>query len=133
MLLNAANAIIASYRYDAFGGLLAQTGAAVNPLLYRGERFDPVLAQYYLRARFYDPATGRFTKMDPFFGILQDPLSLHRQLYANADPINHVDPSGLFIGGYIAFAGMIAGGIVGLSVGIHAGVTRGGGVWRTVA
>ncbi len=51
-LLDAAGAVLNAYRYDAFGTLLSQTGTAVNPVLYRGERFDPVLGQYYLRRDF---------------------------------------------------------------------------------
>jgi RHS repeat-associated protein len=81
--LNAANAILATYRFDAFGRLLASTGSAVNPLLYRGERFDPVLLQYYLRARFYDSATGRFTQLDPLLGHLKSPLSSSFALLRN--------------------------------------------------
>jgi hypothetical protein len=32
--------------------------------------------------------------MDEFGGFDGDPLSLHKYLYANADPVNHIDPSG---------------------------------------
>jgi RHS repeat-associated protein len=103
LLLSAANAVLASYRYDAFGGLLASSGIAINPLLYRGERFDAVLGQYYLRARFYDAATGRFTSVDPYPGVLAVPSTLPKYLYAAADPVNYHDPSGKFfslIGGF---------------------------------
>jgi hypothetical protein len=44
----------------------------------------------------YDPATGRFNRLDPFFGNLNDPQSLHKYLYAHADPVNGIDPNGLF-------------------------------------
>jgi hypothetical protein len=33
--------------------------------------------------------------MDPYPGGTYDPISLHKYLYANADPINFTDPSGL--------------------------------------
>jgi hypothetical protein len=33
--------------------------------------------------------------LDPFFGNISDPQSLHKYLYAHADPINGIDPSGL--------------------------------------
>jgi hypothetical protein len=58
LLVNASAVLLNRYRYDAYGITLAQSGTAANVILYRGERFDPVLAQYYLRARFYDPARG---------------------------------------------------------------------------
>jgi RHS repeat-associated protein len=91
--------VLAAYRYDAFGNLVAQAtqpGGFVSPVGYRGERLDPVLAEYYLRARLYDPRTGRFTSMDEFAGNIVDPLTLHEFLYGDADPVNRSDPSGYF-------------------------------------
>jgi hypothetical protein len=49
---------------------------------------------YYLRARYLSPQSGRFWTMDTFEGNSSDPLSLHKYLYAHADPVNMVDPSG---------------------------------------
>jgi RHS repeat-associated protein len=63
---------------------------------YSGEQWDPELGMYYLRARYYNPDTDRFWTMDSFEGIGQDPLSLHKYLYAHDDPINNVDPSGMY-------------------------------------
>jgi hypothetical protein len=48
----------------------------------------------YLRARYYDPATARFSSSDSYQGSLIDPSSLHKYAYANADPISYLDPSG---------------------------------------
>jgi len=31
---------------------------------------------------------------DPFEGLSESPISLHRYLYANSDPVNNVDPTG---------------------------------------
>ena len=59
-----------------------------------GERFDADDGLYQLRARYYDPAGGRFLSRDPFDGRPQSPVSLHRYLYANADPVNFNDPTG---------------------------------------
>jgi RHS repeat-associated protein len=58
--------------------------------------WDDQLDQYYLRARWYDPVNGRFNRIDPFEGQVQDPRSLHRYLYAHCNPIRNVDPSGQF-------------------------------------
>jgi hypothetical protein len=38
---------------------------------------------------------GRFVSRDPFAGRQESPASLHRYVYANGDPINVVDPTGL--------------------------------------
>jgi RHS repeat-associated protein len=71
----------------------ASTGL-FNPFLFQGQQYDPASGDYYLRARYYDPTVGRFLSPDPFAGLDVDPLSLHRYLYAKADPVNNVDPSG---------------------------------------
>jgi uncharacterized protein RhaS with RHS repeats len=52
------------------------------------------LGLYYLRARYYNPATGRFLSRDPEDGKTKDPASLHKYLYANGDPVNRIDPRG---------------------------------------
>ncbi len=41
-----------------------------------------------------DTTTGRFTSMDSYLGSVDDPVSLHKYLYANANPVNYIDPSG---------------------------------------
>jgi hypothetical protein len=50
----------------------------------------------YLRARYYDPSTGTFNRLDPFAGNMQDPQSLHKYLYVHGDPIQGIDPNGKF-------------------------------------
>jgi RHS repeat-associated protein len=55
---------------------------------------DSETGLYYLRARYMDPATATFTSMDSYAGNIYDPASLHRYLYANANPVKYCDPSG---------------------------------------
>jgi RHS repeat-associated protein len=59
-----------------------------------GEQYDADLGLYYLRARYYNPATGRFLSRDPNEGNPYDPKSLHKYLYASGDPVNMIDPTG---------------------------------------
>ncbi len=115
-LTDAAGVVSDTYTYDAFGLLLARTGTTANDYLYAGERFDPNIGFYYLRARYYNPASGRFLTVDPFDGSIFDPPSLHRYLYANADPIDGRDPTGEFT--MIEMMNVCA--IVGVLVGIGA-------------
>jgi RHS repeat-associated protein len=55
-----------TYAYDAFGNTVAQTGSTVNEFQYRGEQYDASLQMYYLRARYYNPRTGRFLTQDRY-------------------------------------------------------------------
>lgn len=65
-------------------------------MLYAGEQFDTYVKQYYLRARYYDPGTGRFGQVDAYRGNSFDPLSFHKYAYVKSDPINAIDPTGNF-------------------------------------
>ena len=85
-----------TWDYDAFGNVVNRTGSTENAYLYRGEQFDADLGMYSLRARFYNQATGRFWNQDSYEGSKADPGSLHKYLYANADPVGGWDPSGNF-------------------------------------
>src|SRR5262249_4101248 len=49
---------------------------------------------YYNRARYLNTSTGRFWSMDSFEGEVESPQSLHKYLFASADPPNRIDPSG---------------------------------------
>ena len=96
-LSDASGIVTDTYAYDAFGGLLSQTGITENHYRFTGEQYDAGLDQYYLRARYYDQGVGRFTQQDSWMGKDSDPITLHKYLYANGDGVNHVDPSGHFI------------------------------------
>jgi RHS repeat-associated protein len=93
-LTNATGVVTDAYDYDAFGKKVNLTGTTPNEFLYRGEQYDPDLGLYYLRARYYNPATGRFLNRDPEDGNPVDPKTLHKYLYADGDPVNGLDPTG---------------------------------------
>jgi len=93
-LTSLAGGITDSYNYDAFGNLLSSPGPTPNNYLYRGEQYDSDLGLYYLRARYYNPQTGRFLSRDPEDGNPRDPATLHKYLYAGGDPVNRIDPRG---------------------------------------
>src|SRR5690606_21180852 len=102
VLLDAAGAIatIAAmpqvFHFEAYGNALGfDPATSATMYLYSGEQFDPRIGQQYLRARYYDSSTGRFNRLDPFFGNLENPQSLHKYLYTHADPVNGWDPTGL--------------------------------------
>ena len=93
-LTNAGGVVTDTYSYDAFGNLIASAGGTANNYRFAGEQFDPNLGDYYLRQRYYDTDSGRFTRRDTYPGHISEPLTLHKYIYANANPVNGVDPSG---------------------------------------
>jgi len=88
-LTNSAGAVTDTYDYDAFGNKVNSTGTTPNNYLYRSEQYDADLSLYYLRARYYNPTTGRFLNVDPEAGEGQ-----RRYEYVAADPVNGMDPTG---------------------------------------
>ena len=112
------------YSYDAYGVTLGSPASTTTNLLYAGEMYDSATDSYYLRSRYYFPATGTFNRLDPFQGNLQDPQSLHKYLYAHCNPVNNIDPSGEITIPQIIFAGIIAAilGVL-LGLGVHRLIT----------
>jgi RHS repeat-associated protein len=103
-----------TYNYDAFGILISSTGNTENNYLYCGEQFDYATGLYYLRARYMNPSTGTFISMDVYQGTAFEPVSLHKYLYANANPVMYSDPSGYVATlGEAAVATAIIGGLTG--------------------
>ena len=81
--------ILNRYEYDAWGNLTAEEEQISNHFKYTGEQFDPITQQYYLRARFCNPALARFLQEDTYRG---DGLNLYA--YCANNPVRYVDLSG---------------------------------------
>ena len=78
-----------SYQYDAFGVIKSKTESIYNRILYTGQQFDSITRQYYLRARYYNSAIGRFVQEDLYRG---DGLNLYA--YCANNPVIYYDPMG---------------------------------------
>lgn len=90
-LFSANGAWEGGYSYSPYGEERATadtTPAQANQLRYIGGEIEED-GTYRFGARYYDPAVGRFTQMDPS-GQEANPYS-----YATCDPINASDPTGL--------------------------------------
>ncbi len=98
-LTNAAGAVTDNYTFDASGIKIAGAGTTPNQILYSGEYLDPGTGDYNLRSRVYNETTGTFLTRDTYAGQNGDPITLHQYLYAGADPVMNVDPSGHFTQG----------------------------------
>jgi RHS repeat-associated protein len=96
-LTDPTGAVTDTYDYDAFGNLIHSTGTTQNVYLYSGEQYDPDLNLYYNRARYLNTSTGTFWTMDTYEGFDQDPGSLHKYLYVEADPTTLLDRTGHFL------------------------------------
>jgi RHS repeat-associated protein len=74
--------------YDAYGNLIASNGVLQTAYLYSDQQYDYDLGLYYNRARLLNPNTGRFWTADITDGNNEDPLSLHKYLYAEDEPVD---------------------------------------------
>jgi len=104
---------LSSIAYDPYGNKLGTEIAAWNgslmnaqrdegvgsPFGFCGEYFDIETGLLFLRSRFMDPVSGRFTQEDPYWRmqILQehDPQGLNLYVYCMNNPTNCIDPNGL--------------------------------------
>jgi len=97
--LTDANGVITDrYSYLPFGELANAEGTTENPFEYIGQlgvMTEPD-GTLFMRARFYDPLTGRFLSVDPAKGTYADPSSLYPYVYAKDNPILFYDPAGLW-------------------------------------
>ncbi|XOV82413.1 MAG: putative Ig domain-containing protein [bacterium] len=117
VLTNDAGVATDQLAYAAFGNVIERTGTSDNPYQFATERYGVEESLVYLRARYYDPETGRFISRDPFEGVLRDPVSLHRYLYAHANPIVNRDPTGKFtVGISLAEVGVVSTISAGISL-----------------
>ncbi|MBO1416574.1 RHS repeat-associated core domain-containing protein, partial [Streptomyces sp. FH025] len=89
-LTDSAGALVATYDYGPYGEVRGKTGTAATVLQYTGQYTDSETGLVYLRARYYDPATAQFLTQDPKFTETRQYYS-----YANNDPLNLIDPSGM--------------------------------------
>src|ERR1051326_2861482 len=93
-LTDATGAVTDRYDYDAWGNPVNVTGTTPNVYLYRGEQYDPDLTLYYLRARYFNPLSGRFLTKDQATGETTEPFTFHKYLYTRSNPVNLIDPRG---------------------------------------
>jgi RHS repeat-associated protein len=94
-LTNSNGVVTDTYNYDAFGILTSSTGSTPNNYLFNAQQYDPDLGFYFKRARYYNQDRGRFMTMDPYAGRISQPTTLHKYMFAHADPVNFIDPCGM--------------------------------------
>lgn len=91
-LIDASQNITDTWLFNAWGELLARTGTSKNPFLWIaivGYYTDPDTGNVYVRARIYDPVSGRWRSVDPAWPA--DGLNPFTAYFVP----NNTDPSGL--------------------------------------
>jgi len=83
--------VVAVNEYDPYGVPLQGGG---SPYGYTGEWWEQDVDLLYLRARWYDPDTGRFVTQDPWMGNVMLPGTLNSWNYVVNNPISQIDPAG---------------------------------------
>jgi RHS repeat-associated protein len=89
-LTDATGTVQTQYAYDPFGGTTQSGASTINSFAYTGRELDTA-GLYFLRARYYSPAMGRF--------ISEDPIGLaggnNEYAYVADEPTDFLDPFGL--------------------------------------
>jgi RHS repeat-associated protein len=126
--------VIQRMEFDAFGNVALDTNPGFQPFGFAGGLYDLDTKLVRFGARDYDAETGRWTNKDP---ILFEGGDTNLFGYVLGDPVNLVDPTGLFtppppgfIDGVIdgAIGGVIVIGVTGgaAAIGVPASVITAG-------
>jgi RHS repeat-associated protein len=91
-LVNAAQTLAASYRYDPFGNLISSSGTLASANVYRfsSKEFMVNSGMYYYLYRFYDPNLQRWINKDPIGEI----GGMNAYGFLANSPLNRVDSLG---------------------------------------
>jgi RHS repeat-associated protein len=98
-LVDASGNLVTQYAYDPFGNTIVSGANNSNGFQYTG-RENEGNGLYFYRARYYSPTLGRFISEDP----AEDGLNFYA--YADSDPIDFSDPSGLSAASVLVDAGL---------------------------
>ncbi|MEA3209504.1 MAG: hypothetical protein QOE70_2561 [Chthoniobacter sp.] len=93
LVVNATTGAIAQrLDYDPFGQVLGDTAPGFQPFGFASGLYDPLTGLVRFGARDYDAEAGRWTARDP---IYFDSGAINLYAYANSEPLNAIDPTGL--------------------------------------
>jgi len=93
-VLAQSGSVAGATRYLPYGVIRWETGLFPTDRRFTGQRWEASLGLYDYRARFYDPALGRFLQPDPIVPEPGNPQALNRYAYVYNNPLRYTDPSG---------------------------------------
>ncbi len=94
LTIDSAGNVVGEMRYKAWGETCFTSGTTPTAFAYTGQRQEPSLGFYYYKARWYDPALGRFMQADTIVPEAGNPMALDRYGYVVNNPVKLLDPSG---------------------------------------
>ena len=94
-LIDSGGSVSLAQGYTPFGVPLWDEGGGTTGYGFTGERWEAYNQLLFLRARYYQPGTGRFISRDSWQGDIWQPSTLFRShVYVRNNLINLNDPSG---------------------------------------
>ena len=127
LTVGSSGAVLSSQTTDPFGQITAATGTPLT-FGFSGQQTDAETGLQYLRARYYDPSSGRFLSQDPVAGLLPNPATLHKYVYALDDPLRYTDPTGTDPACGTITGSFLNDQIGGLTCGVGGAIAIGGGI-----
>ena len=74
--------------------MISSAGTSQTAYGFTGEQHSADTQLLYLRARYYNPADGRFQSRDTRSGDGMRPMSMNRWMYVEGNPVNYSDHTG---------------------------------------
>ncbi|RJX36755.1 RHS repeat protein [Paenibacillus pinisoli] len=93
-IIGADGSVLNEYSYDIWGKPIVEEEEIPNTFRYSGEFWDSSTELQYLRARWYDPITGRFVNEDTYQGDIYKTQTLNYYTYVINNPLKYIDPTG---------------------------------------
>ncbi len=95
LMTDSTNTVVWEGISKPFGETAVNSGSTVvNNFRFQGQYYDAETGLHYNGQRYYDPKTGRYLTPDPI-GLAG---GVNPYVYVGNDPINYIDPLGLYIG-----------------------------------
>jgi RHS repeat-associated protein len=97
VVLNTSGNVLGRQAHLPYGEDFGESGTQEKHHFTSYERDGEAVADYAVN-RQYSPGIGRFSRPDPYGGSngISNPQSLNRYAYVQNDPMNEIDPLGLF-------------------------------------